>query len=162
MLEAFGFVQQIARATGSSIDVSPSPADLEAFVRRNDPGGEASPLAVAWVHFDAAEKIALAAPAGGAGAEKKEAAAASGGKEAPPAEKKLDKRARMELEKKQAAGSRPDAPPETRAMVDGWRAFTLAEFRLHEIDGHHLFPISVPEAKKAWLQTIVDAIRSIE
>ena len=50
----------------------------------------------------------------------------------------------------------------TREMVDGWRRFTSAAFRLHEIDGHHLFPISVPPAKKVWLQTIVDAIESIE
>ena len=97
--------------------VAISPADLEAFVRRNDPGGEASPLAVAWVHFDAAEKIALAAPAGGA--------APAAGKEAPPAEKKLDKRARMELEKRQAAGSRPDGPPENG--VPAW-AFSSVEW----------------------------------
>lgn len=46
----------------------------------------------------------------------------------------------------------------TRAMVDEWRSFTTSRFTLHGINGHHLFPISVPDAKRTWLQTIVDAI----
>lgn len=84
--------------------VAIAPADLEAFIRRNDAGGEAvaaGQLFVAWVHFDSADKIATAA-----------AAAKPAAKPAAVEDEKLDKRARMEKEKQSAAASRPDGPPE--------------------------------------------------
>ena len=42
----------------------------------------------------------------------------------------------------------------TKSMVSGWKSFTTAEFKFHTINAHHLFPISVPDAKKTWLEKI--------
>lgn len=48
----------------------------------------------------------------------------------------------------------------TREMVAEWKSFTTATFVLHDIDAHHLFPISVPDAKRTWLHTIVKELDS--
>lgn len=50
----------------------------------------------------------------------------------------------------------------TKDMVARWETFTTCQFTLHTIDAHHLFPISVPEAKKAWLEKVVERLQNLQ
>ena len=51
----------------------------------------------------------------------------------------------------------------TRAMVEGWQAFTSGEFGVIDIEGHHLFPLgqgAMKAAKLEWLHKIEAALRA--
>ena len=51
----------------------------------------------------------------------------------------------------------------TRAMVEGWQAFTSGEFGVIDIEGHHLLPLgqgAMKAAKLEWFRKIEAALRA--
>lgn len=42
-------------------------------------------------------------------------------------------------------------------MVEGWRAFTTAEFSIEQIQGNHLFVYDA-DARDSWFESITDAL----
>lgn len=42
-------------------------------------------------------------------------------------------------------------------MVEGWRAFTTAEFSIEQIQGNHLFVYDA-DARDSWFESITDTL----
>lgn len=42
-------------------------------------------------------------------------------------------------------------------MVEGWRAFTTADFSLEQIQGNHLFVYDA-DARDAWFESVTDTL----
>ncbi len=47
--------------------------------------------------------------------------------------------------------------PNTQEMVEGWRAFTTAEFSIEQVRGSHLFVYDA-DARDSWFESITDAL----
>ena len=61
-----------------------------------------------------------------------------------------------------AASCRQHLPHLPRApLLQGWRGFTTGAFQLHEVEGHHLWPLE-KGSKAAWLQIIADQLAQLK